>query len=140
MHDLKTIRDDPTAFDAALKRRGLPAQSIDILDVDARRRAAQTRLQEHQQRRNEVSKQVGAVKSKGGDASALMAEVAQLKDAMQAAEGEEQQAAAALDALLQSIPNLPAADVPDGADESANVEIRRHGQQRNFPFAPKQHF
>jgi seryl-tRNA synthetase len=140
MHDLKTIRDDPTAFDAALKRRGLPAQSIDVLDLDARRRAAQTRLQEHQQRRNEVSKQVGAVKSKGGDASALMAEVAQLKEAMQVAEAEEQQAAAALDALLQSIPNLPAADVPDGADESANVEIRRHGQQRNFPFAPKQHF
>jgi seryl-tRNA synthetase len=140
MHDLKTIRDDPTAFDAALRRRGLAPQSADILDLDARRRAAQTRLQEHQQRRNEVSKQVGAAKSKGGDASALMAEVAQLKDAMQVTEAEEQQVAAALDALLQSIPNLPAADVPEGADESANLEIRRHGQQRNFPFAPKQHF
>jgi seryl-tRNA synthetase len=140
MHDLKTIRDDPKAFDAALRRRGLPAQSADILDLDARRRAAQTRLQEYQQRRNEVSKQVGVAKSKGGDASALMAEVAQLKDAMQAAEAEEQQAAAALDALLQSIPNLPAADAPEGADESANLEIRRHGQQRNFSFAPKQHF
>jgi seryl-tRNA synthetase len=140
MHDLKTIRDDPTAFDAALGRRGLPPQSADILDLDARRRAAQTRLQEYQQRRNEVSKQVGAAKAKGGDASALMAEVAQLKDAMQVTEAEEQQVAAALDGLLQSIPNLPAADVPEGADESANVEIRRHGQQRNFPFAPKQHF
>jgi seryl-tRNA synthetase len=140
MHDLKTIRDDPTAFDAALRRRGLAPQSADILDLDARRRAAQTRLQEHQQRRNEVSKQVGAAKSKGGDASALMAEVAQLKDAMQVTEAEEQQVAAALDALLQSIPNLPAADVPEGPDESANLEIRRHGQQRNFPFAPKQHF
>jgi len=140
MHDLKTIRDDPKAFDAALGRRGLMPQSTDILDLDARRRAAQTRLQEYQQRRNEVSKQVGAVKSKGGDASTLMAEVAQLKDAMQAVEAEEQQVAAALEEVLQSIPNLPAAEVPDGADESANVEIRRHGQQRNFPFAPKQHF
>jgi seryl-tRNA synthetase len=140
MHDLKSIRDDPATFDVALKRRGLPPQSAEILALDAKRRAAQTHLQEFQQRRNEVSKQVGAAKSKGGDASALMAEVAQLKDAMQAAEAEEQAVAAALDELLQSIPNLPAADVPDGADESANLEIRRQGQQRNFPFAPKQHF
>ena len=140
MHDLKQIRDDPLAFDAGLKRRGLPPQSAEILALDAKRRAAQTHLQEHQQRRNEVSRQVGAAKSKGQDATALMTEVAQLKDAMEAATAEEQGAAAELDQILAGIPNLPAADVPDGADADANVEIRRHGNPRNFPFAPKQHF
>jgi seryl-tRNA synthetase len=140
MHDLKTIRDDPAAFDAGLRRRGLPAQSADILALDTKRRAAQTRLQEFQQRRNDVSRQVGAAKSKGQDAAALMAEVGQLKAAMEAATAEEQAAAAALDELLSGIPNLPAADVPDGADADANVELRRHGSPRNVPFAPKQHF
>jgi seryl-tRNA synthetase len=140
MHDLKQIRDDPQAFDAGLKRRGLPLQSAAILALDTKRRAAQTRLQEHQQRRNEVSRQVGAAKSKGQDAAALMAEVAQLKDAMEVATAEEQAAAAELDQILAGIPNLPAADVPDGADADANVEVRRHGNPRNFPFTPKQHF
>jgi seryl-tRNA synthetase len=140
MHDLKTIRDDPAAFDAGLRRRGVPAQSAEILALDAKRRAAQTRLQEHQQRRNEVSRQVGAAKSKGQDATALMAEVTQLKDAMDGATAEEQAAAKQLDDLLAGIPNLPAPDVPDGADADANVEIRRHGNPRNFSFTPKQHF
>jgi seryl-tRNA synthetase len=140
MHDLKQIRDDPQAFDAGLQRRRLPPQSAEILALDAKRRAAQTRLQEHQQRRNEVSRQVGAAKSKGQDAAALMAEVAQLKDAMEAATAEEQAAAAELDQILAGIPNLPAADVPDGADADANVEVRRHGNPRNFAFTPKQHF
>ena len=140
MHDLRQIRDDPAAFDNGLKRRGLPPQSAEILALDARRRAAQTRLQEHQQRRNDVSRQVGAAKSKGQDAAALMAEVAQLKDAMEAATAEEQAAAAELEHILAGIPNLPAADVPNGADADANVEIRRHGNPRNFPFTAKQHF
>jgi seryl-tRNA synthetase len=140
MHDLKTIRDDPAAFDAGLRRRGLPPQSADILALDAKRRAAQTRLQEHQQRRNEVSRQVGAAKSKGQDAEALMAEVARLKESMEAAAAEEQAAATELEALLAGIPNLPTSDVPDGADADANVEIRRYGSPRNFSFAPRQHF
>jgi len=140
MHDLRQIRDDPAAFDSGLKRRGLQPQSAEILALDAKRRAAQTRLQEHQQRRNEVSRQVGAAKSKGQDAAALMAEVAQLKDAMEAATAEEQAAAAELDQILAGIPNLPAPDVPSGADAGANVEIRRHGSPSNFAFMPKQHF
>ena len=140
MHDLKIIRDDPAAFDAGLRRRGLSPQSAEILALDAKRRAAQTRLQEQQQRRNEVSRQVGAAKSKGQDAAALMAEVTQLKDAMDAATTEEQATAKELDELLAGIPNLPAPEVPDGADADANVEIRRHGSPRNFPFTPKQHF
>src|SRR5262245_19291022 len=140
MHDLKQIRDDPAAFDAGLKRRGLPPQSAEILALDAKRRAAQTRLQEQQQRRNEVSRQVGAAKSKGQDAAALMAEVTQLKDAMDAGTTEAEATAKEVDELLAGTPNLPAPEVPDGADADANVEIRRHGSPRNFPFMPKQHF
>ena len=109
MHDLRHIRDDPQAFDAGLRRRGLPLQSAEILALDAKRRAAQTRLQEHQQRRNEVSRQVGAAKSTGQDAAPLMAEVAQLKDAMEAATAEEQAAAAELAGdTSQSVSKHPA--------------------------------
>src|SRR5262249_61122031 len=104
------------------------------------RGGARPALQDHQQRRNEVSRQVGAAKSKGQDANALVAEVARLKEAMETATSEEQAVAAELDQILAGIPNLPAADVPDGADASANVEIRRHGNPRNFAFQPKQHF
>ncbi len=140
MFDLKWIRDNPDDFDAGLRRRGLGALSAEILALDARRRDAQTRFQERQQRRNELSRQIGADKRKGEDTSALEAEVVALKDALQAAEAEEQAAAEAVDKLLAGLPNLPASDVPDGADETANVELRRHGNPRNFEFQPRQHF
>lgn len=140
MHDLKSIRDDPAAFENGLKRRGLPPQAAQVLALDGRRRAAQTRLQELQQRRNEVSRQVGAAKAKGRGAATLMAEVARIKDGIEAATAEEQAAAAELDAMLSGIPNLPAGDVPDGPGEKSNVEIRRHGVQRNFAFPPREHF
>jgi seryl-tRNA synthetase len=140
MHDLKTIRDDPQRFDAGLRRRGMAVQSTEILALDLARRAAQTRLQELQAKRNEVSKQVGAAKAKGQDAADQMAEVARLKSAMEEAEAEEKAQTEKLDRLLAAIPNLPSDDVPEGADADANLEIRRHGNPRNFPFAPKQHF
>jgi seryl-tRNA synthetase len=140
MHDLRTIRDDPQRFDAGLRKRGLAVQSLEILALDTARRAAQTRLQELQAKRNEASKQVGAAKSKGQDASTLMDEVAQLKTEMEQAEADEKAEAEKLDRLLAAIPNLPAPDVPEGADSEANVEIRRQGNPRNFSFAPKQHF
>lgn len=140
MFDLKWIRDNPDDFDAGLRRRGLGALSAEILALDARRRDAQTRFQERQQRRNELSRQIGAGKRKGEDTSALEAEVVALKDALQAAEAEEQAAAEAVDKLLAGLPNLPASDVPDGADETANAELRRHGNPRNFEFQPRQHF
>ncbi|HWA43227.1 MAG TPA: serine--tRNA ligase [Hypericibacter adhaerens] len=140
MHDIRTIRDDPAAFDRALARRGLPARSVELLALDAGRRAAQQRLNELQARRNELSGQVGRAKSKGEDATALMAEVARLKDEMTAAEAQAAEADAALDRVLAEIPNLPASDVPEGRDEHGNKEVRRWGDQRNFDFAPKQHF
>jgi seryl-tRNA synthetase len=100
----------------------------EILELDARRRAAQTTLQELQARRNEASKEIGKAKREGRDADALMAEVAGLKDRIQQTEEEERATGATLDGFLVSLPNLPAADVPDGPDETANVELRRIGE------------
>jgi seryl-tRNA synthetase len=140
MHDIKAIRDDPTAFDAGLKRRGLPAQSREILALDTKYRAAQTATQELLQRRNTASKEIGQLKAKKQDAAPAMAEVARLKDQIAAAEVDEKRVGTELDGLLATIPNLPAADVPDGSDESANREIRRWGEPKNFGFKAKEHF
>jgi seryl-tRNA synthetase len=139
MHDIKFIRENPALFDAGLGKRGLAPLSRGILDLDRRRRAAQTRFQEAQSRRNEASKQIGVVKKQGGDASALMAEVAALKDDIAAAEAQEKAAAEEIEALLLNIPNLPDDDVPVGPDESANVELRRVGTPPVFPFKPLEH-
>src|SRR3546814_1142235 len=140
MFDLGWIRDNPGLFDQGIGRRGLAPASAEILKLDAERRTAQTALQEMQQRRNELSKRIGIAKGKGGDAGQLVAEVASIKEAMQTTEATEQAAAAALDGLLESIPNLPAPDVPDGADETANAELRRVGRPPELGFPAKQHF
>ena len=140
MFDIKAIRDNPEAFDVGMARRGLGPQSPDILAIDAERRAAIAEAQAVQTERNARSKAIGAAKAKGEDADALIAEVAALKTRLQ--EGEE--AAKALEAKLNdalaSLPNIPAADVPDGADESTNVEVRKVGEPKAFDFAPRQHF
>jgi seryl-tRNA synthetase len=128
MHDLRLIRDNPEAFDRGLARRGASPMAGEILELDARRRAAQTTLQELQARRNEASKEIGKAKREGRDADALMAEVAGLKDRIQQTEEEERATGATLDGFLVSLPNLPADDVPDGPDETANVELRRVGE------------
>jgi seryl-tRNA synthetase len=140
MFDVKWIRDNPTAFDQGRARRGLPALAAEVIELDARRRTAQTAWQEMQAKRNDLSKQIGQLKAKGGDAASVMTEVASLKDRMTEIEAEEQQLGAALDNLLMSQPNLPADDVPDGADETANRIERTVGAPRNLSFAPKQHF
>ncbi|GAB2178638.1 serine--tRNA ligase [Dongia sp. agr-C8] len=140
MFDLKWIRDNPAAFDQGRARRGLAPLSAQVLELDQKRRAAQTRFQEAQAKRNDLSRQIGQVKAKGGDASAVMAEVAALKDGIAAAEAEDQALGAELDALLAAQPNLPAEDVPDGADESFNRVERTVGHVKNFAFKPKQHF
>ncbi|WP_086466711.1 serine--tRNA ligase [Oceanibaculum nanhaiense] len=140
MIDLKLIRDDAAAFDAALARRGLAPLSAEILAQDAHRRSVQTELQSLQARRNEASKEVGQIKRQGGDADALMEEVARIKDRLAALEAEDKELGEALDTILAGIPNLPASDVPDGADETQNVEVRRWGNPRNYAFQPKEHF
>jgi len=140
MFDPKWIRENPAAFDAGLDKRGMAPGSAAILDLDAGHRALVTALQELQTRRNEASKQIGAAKGRGEDAAAQIAEVAAIKAEMQATEQAAQDAQAALDKVLQGLPNLPADDVPVGADEAANVELRRHGTPPKFDFAPRQHF
>ncbi|OQW78902.1 MAG: serine--tRNA ligase [Proteobacteria bacterium ST_bin14] len=141
MHDIRLIRENPDAFDAALARRGLPKQSAELLSLDERRRALMTEAQLGQARRNEASKAIGAAMAKGDKdvAEALKAEVASLKERMPAIEAEEKLLGEQLQAALAIIPNLPAADVPDGASEEDNVEAARWGTPRAFDFAPKEH-
>ena len=133
MHDLKSLRADPAAFDAALARRGITGASASVLAADAKLRAVQTALQAALARRNEASKAIGAAKAQKDEAraEALMAEVTALKAEIATGEAEERELAAALEALAASLPNLPAADVPDGADEHGNREEKRWGTPRN---------
>lgn len=139
MHDLKALRDNPATYDANWARRGLAPQTPAILKLDEERRALQTELQTLQSRRNEASKEIGAVKSKGGDASALMDEVAGIKDKMATLEGLEAEKATELNDLLSGLPNMIAGDVPDGPDEEHNVEVRRFGSPRIGANAAKDH-
>jgi seryl-tRNA synthetase len=141
MHDIAFIRQNPELFDAGLERRGAEPAAAQILALDARRREAQTALQQAQSRRNEASKLIGQAMARGDreQAEALKAEVAAIKMAMPAQEEAERAAGAELDALLLALPNLPADDVPEGADESANVEIARWGTPRAFDFTPLEH-
>ena len=139
MHDLKTIRDNPQAFDSGLARRGLAPLSPTLLPQDEARRAAQTRLQEMLARRNDLSRQIGILKKEGKDASAVLNEVAELKVAIPALEEDERRLGAEIEDLLARIPNLPADDVPEGADETANVEIKRWGTPPGFDFTPLDH-
>ena len=140
MFDVKWIRDCPDDFDAGLQRRGLAPQSEAVLALDGVRRKAQTALQELQSRRNEASKATGEAKRKGEDATALMDEVAGLKEDMANLEAEEREVGAKLEELLSGLPNRLAADVPDGPDETANRVERTVGDKPGFDFTPKQHF
>ncbi len=139
MCDLKLIRETPEVFDSGWKRRGLAPQTPALLALDEQRRALQTEAQELQSRRNEASKQIGALKSKGEDASTLMAEVAAGKERIAAIEEEEGKLAEQLNDLLSRLPNIPDASVPDGVDETGNVEVRRTGEPKRINSA-KEHF
>ncbi len=142
MHDIKAIRDNPAAFDNGLKRRGLAAQSAALLAVDEERRSLLQSLQDAQSRRNDLSKQVGEA-MKSGDkakAEALKAEVAALKDTITKGEDSDRSLTQKLTDMLAVIPNLPLDDVPDGADEHGNEEVRRWGAKPAFNYEPKQHF
>lgn len=141
MHDLKSIRENPVAFDSGLARRGAAAASAEILVLDERRRAILNELQEGQARRNEASKAIGAAMGKGdaATADALKAEVGTLKEKLPQLEEQERKVSVELDALLASLPNLPFADVPEGADEKDNVEVARWGEPRTFDFVAKDH-
>lgn len=139
MHDIRFIRDNPEQFDAALARRGLDPVAGEILEIDIKRRGLQARLQEMQSRRNQASKEIGALKSQGGDADALIAEVNDIKQQMPEMEAEESTLAAQLDGRLMELPNLLDDAVPAGDDEDDNELVRTHGSIPRFSFTPRDH-
>lgn len=139
MHDIRFIRENPDAFDAALGRRGIDPLAATILDIDTRRRAVQGQLQDLQSRRNVASKEIGARKGRGEDADELIQEVATIKSDMPKLEAEEGELASTLDAHLMELPNLLDADVPDGANEDENKLLRSIGDIPSFSFTPKDH-
>ncbi|UXU75325.1 MULTISPECIES: serine--tRNA ligase [unclassified Paracoccus (in: a-proteobacteria)] len=142
MHDIRAIRENPAAFDAALALRNLPAASPEILSLDADRRSRISAAEAAQAEQNRASKEAGAAKGRGDEAEfqRLRALVSAKKDETARLQAE----AAALDAqlrdLLLTIPNLPLDSVPPGQDENDNVEIRRWGQPRQMDFQPREHF
>jgi seryl-tRNA synthetase len=127
MHDIRTIRETPALYDAAWARKGLAPQTPAILEADAKLRAASTVKQEAEAARNGASKEIGKAKAQKDEtrAAQLMQEVARAKSTIEQASDEEAKWQRVRDDLLASLPNLPALDVPDGADEHGNVEVRR---------------
>ncbi len=142
MHDIKFIRDNPEAFDAGLAKRGLESGSADILSADAQCRALGNEAQTLQASLNEASKKIGQAKAAKDEALAaqVMQQVADIKQTLPQLSAQADEAKAALDATLAAIPNLPASDVPEGADEAGNVEQKRWGTIPAFDFQPAEHF
>ena len=142
MHDIRAIRETPDAFDAAMARRGLSGMSSAILAIDRARREKITAAEAAQAERNAASKEVGAAKARGDEAEfeRLRALVAAKKDEIARLEDEARTEDARLRDMLMGLPNLPYEDVPDGADETDNVEIRRWGTPASFSFAPREHY
>src|SRR6478752_790904 len=141
MHDIKSIRDNPQAFDAGLARRGLKPMSASLLAIDETRRAAILASEQAQARRNAASKEIGDAKKAKDEARAgkLMAEVAELKTKMPELEVAAKTADEELFRELSAIPNLPLDEVPDGIDEHGNVQHHMFGKARTYGFAPKPH-
>ncbi len=142
MHDIRAIRENPQAFDAAMARRGVSGASSEILKVDEARRARIQAAETAQAEQNRASKEVGAAKSKGDEAEfeRLRALVGEKKAEVAAMQAEAKALDQQLTDLLMGLPNLPMEDVPDGADEDDNVEIHRWGEPKRFDFQPKEHF
>src|SRR6202161_944164 len=142
MHDIRFIRENPDAFDNALKRRGLEPQAQRLIGLDEQRRAKILALETAQARRNAASKEIGEAKKAKDEerAKGLLAEVAALKESIPALEAAEKKATEELNTALAEIPNLPLDEVPDGKDEHDNVGHHRFGAKRDYAFTPKQHF
>lgn len=142
MHDIRAIRENPAQFDADLGRRGMSPMSSDILAIDEARRAKILAAETAQAAQNAASKQVGAAKAKGDEAEfeRLRALVAEKKAEIARLQEEAQVEDANLRDILMGLPNAPLAEVPDGADEAGNVELRRWGTPREFAFPPKEHY
>lgn len=140
MHDIKFIRENPSGFDEAMKKRGeTVVTSKAILEIDEQARAKITEVQELQSRRNDIAKSIGMAKSKGEDASHLMKEAESLKEKIPALEAEVSEIQSKLNEILIRIPNILQDDVPFGRTEEENVEIKKWGEIKNFNFEPKEH-
>ncbi len=141
MHDIKSIRDNPDAFDAALKRRGLEGEAAKLIATDEKRRKTIQDAEHALARRNAASKEIGEAKKNKDNAraDALMAEVGELKTKLPEMEAAAKQYEDELKVALAQIPNLPLAEVPDGADEHGNVQHHVYGDKRSYSFKPKEH-
>ena len=140
MHDIRAIRADPAGFDTGMSRRGLGAQSEAILALDASRRVTLGLLQEKQAQRNELSRDIGRAKREGAETDDLEAQAISLRVEMDLLQSQADELDGQIKAVLEALPNLLAADVPDGRDESANVVLKTWGEPPAFDFAPRQHF
>ena len=140
MHDIKAIRENPAAFDAAMARRNVSPLSAELTALDEERRQAVAQLQVLQAGRNALAKRIGEAKRAKQDTAALEAEGAALRGQMEALEAEVPRLDMRLRESLAAVPNMMDPSVPDGRDEADNQEIKRHGAIRAFGFAPKQHF
>jgi seryl-tRNA synthetase len=139
MHDIRWIRENPGEFDRGLVRRGLQPRAAEVLALDKDWRALQTAAEEAQALRNRLSREVGGAKARGEPAEELLSQIAHGKDAEVTNAAKAAEMRTQIDDLLASLPNLPAPEVPDGPDESANQELRRHGVPPRFNFAPVAH-
>jgi seryl-tRNA synthetase len=139
MHDLRWIRDNPTELDRGLRRRGLPPCAEEIVAFDRSWRAAETRAQEAQARRNRAAREIGAAKKRGEDIAPLLRQTGEDRELETRAGAEAAQLRAQIDEILAGLPNLPADEVPDGPDETANRVLRHHGEPPHFDFAPLSH-
>ncbi len=138
MLDIKWIRENPEQFDSALKKRGLAASSANLIALDEARRTALSEMQTLQQRRNAIAKEIGIAKKNGLDASQLMQEAEEVNQRIKDIE-EKKEAEKALENALLQIPNLPDDSVPLGGGEDENVEIKKVGEVKSYPFAVKEH-
>ncbi|HEX6442207.1 MAG TPA: serine--tRNA ligase [Stellaceae bacterium] len=139
MHDLRWIRENPAEFDHGLKRRGLPPSADEVLTLDKEWRRLETEAQESQAERNRLSREVGAAKKRGESAEELIRSIDIRKDAEVATAARAAELRKEIDEQLAGLPNLPAPEVPDGLDESANREVRRVGEPPRFNFEPAAH-
>src|SRR5438128_6861581 len=139
MHDLRWIRENPDAFDRGLVRRGLPVRSAEILTLDREWRALETEAQESQAARNRLSRDIGTAKGRGEQVDELLRQVEGRKEAEAATAARAAELRKQIDELVATLPNLPAPEVPDGPDESANRELRREAEPPRFNFDPLPH-
>lgn len=141
MHDLRAIRENPQSYDTAWARRGLSAQTPRILEIDEKLRAVKHARMEAEALRNSASKAIGAAKAQKNETEAmrLMEEVAIAKATIENSASEEEALQKAIDEIIQTLPNLPFEEVPQGADENENVEVLKWGTPRTFDFEPKDH-